>query len=60
MKKLAYVIPIMILVAIIAMRMLAKDYSEIDLPIRLVISAGAAVLSGGIAYFLFNADKGKD
>ncbi|MED3551312.1 histidine kinase [Cytobacillus praedii] len=59
MNKFTFVIPIMILVAVLAMWMLAKDYSEIDLQIRIIISAGAAILSGGISYFLFNVDKEK-
>lgn len=50
----------MILVAVLAMWMLGKDYSEIDLQIRILISAGAAILSGAISYFLFNVDKEKN
>jgi hypothetical protein len=59
LKKLIIVIPIMILVAIMAMWMLGKEYAEIKLPIRLMISAGAAVLSGVISYFLFAFEKDK-
>lgn len=47
----------MILVAILAMWMLKKEYSEIDLVIRMLISAGASILSGVISYFLFALDK---
>lgn len=58
MKKYLIVIPIiMVLVAVLAMWMLRKEYSEIDLSIRIMISAGAAVLSGGISYFLFALDE---
>jgi hypothetical protein len=53
------VIPIMILVAVLAMWMLGKEYAEIDLPMRLMISVGAAVLSGVISYFLFAFEKDK-
>lgn len=60
MNKLTFVIPIMILVAVLAMWMLGKDYSEINLQIRILISAGAAILSGAISYFLFNVDKEKN
>ncbi|URM32302.1 histidine kinase [Cytobacillus firmus] len=51
------VIPIMILVAGAAMWMLNKDYQQIDLMIRLLIAAGAALLSGVISYFLFKPEK---
>lgn len=60
LNKLTFVIPIMILVAVLAMWMLGKDYSEINLQIRILISAGAAILSGAISYFLFNVDKEKN
>jgi hypothetical protein len=56
-KKLALVIPIMILVAILAMWMLGKEYADIELPIRILISVGAALLSGVISYFLFAFEK---
>ncbi|HYK72088.1 MAG TPA: histidine kinase [Pseudoneobacillus sp.] len=56
MKKLA-VIPIMILVAILAMWMLNKDYTEVAVSIRVLISIGAAILSGGIAYILFALEE---
>lgn len=51
------VTPIMILVAGAAMWMLNKDYQQIDLMIRLMIAAGAALLSGVISYFLFKPEK---
>ncbi len=54
MKKFIFVIPIMILVAYLAMWMLEKDYSVIDYQLRMVISAGADLFSGVISYFLFN------
>ncbi|HEY9577452.1 MAG TPA: hypothetical protein VIR64_07255 [Pseudobacillus sp.] len=56
MKKLTFVIPIMILVGFISMWMLNKDYSEIDLQTRWFITAGAAVLSGIISFFLLGSD----
>jgi hypothetical protein len=57
LKKLFLVVPIMILVAILAMWMLGKEYTEIGQLTRMMISAGAAVLSGIISFFLFAADK---
>ena len=38
------------------MWMLNKDYSEIDLQTRWFITAGAAVLSGIISFFLLGSD----
>lgn len=49
----------MILVVIAAMWMLNKEYTEIDLQTRFIISVGAALLSGVISYFLFNFEKEK-
>ena len=60
MKKVTIAIPIMILVSILAMWMLEKDYSEIDIQTRMIISAGAGVFSGVISFFLFGLDKEKD
>jgi hypothetical protein len=53
------IIPIMILVAVLAMWMLGKDYDEIELPMRMLIAGGAAILSGVISYFLFAFEKNK-
>jgi hypothetical protein len=50
------VIAIMVLVAIAAMWMLDKDYSDIELSIRVLIAIGAALLSGLISYTLFFLD----
>jgi hypothetical protein len=47
----------MILVFILSLWMLGKEYSEIELQMRVIISAGAGVLSGVISYFLFTLDK---
>jgi hypothetical protein len=57
LKKLNMVIPISLFVAFLALWMLAKDYSDIELGIRVIIALGAAVLSGGISFLLFNLDK---
>jgi hypothetical protein len=50
-------IPIMILVFVLSLWMLGKEYGEIELQIRVLISAGAGILSGVISYFLFALDK---
>jgi hypothetical protein len=47
----------MIIVVVLAMGMLEKDYSEINMITRLMISIGAGILSGLISYFLFRFDK---
>ncbi|WP_245671223.1 hypothetical protein [Pseudobacillus wudalianchiensis] len=59
MKKLTFVIPIMILVGSISMWMLNKDYSEIDLQTRWWITIGAAIFSGIISFFLLGSDGEK-
>ncbi|MBM7649254.1 hypothetical protein JOC78_002207 [Bacillus ectoiniformans] len=60
MKRLKYVIPIMILVFILATNKLEKDYSVIDSQTRMLISAGAAIVSGVISYFLLGNDDPED
>jgi hypothetical protein len=57
MKKSPITIPIMIIVAAIAMWMLEKDYSELNIMTRIMISVGAAIFSGLISFFLFKFDK---
>ncbi|KZO00376.1 histidine kinase [Bacillus badius] len=46
----------MILVGSISLWMLNKDYSEIDLQTRLLITGGAVLFSGVISYFLLGSD----
>jgi hypothetical protein len=55
-KRLIFVIPIMILVYSIAMWMLNKDYAMIDMQIQTLIAAGASVFSGVITFFLMRGD----
>jgi hypothetical protein len=47
----------MIIVVVIAMWMLEKDYSEINMMTRIFISIGAGILSGLISFMLFKFDK---
>ncbi|KMY56284.1 hypothetical protein AC623_17915 [Bacillus sp. FJAT-27231] len=49
----------MILVGWISLWMLNKDYSEIDMQTRWLITAGAAIFSGVISYFLLGSDGEK-
>lgn len=57
MKKFPVTIPIMIIVVVLAMWMLEKDYSEINILTRIIISIGAGILSGLISFLLFSFDK---
>ncbi|MCH1624492.1 histidine kinase [Fredinandcohnia quinoae] len=57
-KRFSVVIPVSIMVGLIAMWMLNKDFAEIDLSIRLLIAMGATLLSGVITYFLFPKGEG--
>ncbi len=56
MKRLSVVIPIMIIVAFLAMWFLAKDYGSIPLQTRNLIALGGALLSGIISYFLLQKE----
>ncbi|WP_419886985.1 histidine kinase [Neobacillus niacini] len=57
MKKFPVTIPIMIIVVVIALWMLGKDYSEINIMTRIFIAVGAGIFSGIISFFLFRFDK---
>jgi peptidoglycan biosynthesis protein MviN/MurJ (putative lipid II flippase) len=56
-KRLFLTISAMLIVMVLAMWMLEKNYSEINFQTRAIISAGASVLSGLISYILFRDDK---
>ncbi|WP_100332426.1 histidine kinase [Bacillus xiapuensis] len=56
-KQLTFTVPVMIVVAVLSLWMLSKDYSEISLGTKLLITAGAVVLSGGISYLLFGGGE---
>lgn len=56
MNRLKVVVPIMIIVAILAMWFLAKDYGELPLQTRVLIALGGALLSGVISYFLLHKE----
>ncbi|KIL50020.1 hypothetical protein [Jeotgalibacillus soli] len=56
MKRFKIVIPIMIIVAILATWILAKDHSAVPLQTRILIIAGGTLLSGIITYFLSQQD----
>ncbi|MFF2449037.1 histidine kinase [Neobacillus sp. NPDC058068] len=58
-KRITLIIPIMIIVMAVALWMLNKDFSEIQLGIRLIIALGAALFSGAISYFLFPNNEGR-
>lgn len=52
-KRFKFVIPIMVIVAIAAMFMIDKYYAEVPSLDQLLITIGATILSGILAYFLF-------
>jgi len=56
MNRFRFVIPIMVVVAILAIWFLKKDYSEVPLVTRILIAAGGSVVSGIISYFLLRND----
>ncbi|MDF2854736.1 MAG: hypothetical protein K0Q87_587 [Neobacillus sp.] len=47
----------MLIVMVLAMWMLEKNYTEIAFQTRVIIAAGASVLSGLISYILFRDDR---
>jgi hypothetical protein len=59
MKRIKFVIPTMILVAILAAWILEKDYSAIPFEFRILIILGGAMLSGVLTYFLFPQGVGE-
>lgn len=52
MKKLKMIVPVMIVVFLLAVWILNKDYSILSLYIRILIASGGALLSGVLTYFL--------
>lgn len=59
MKRFKFVIPIMVVVAILAMWLLNKDHSGVPLQSRIMIAFGGSILSGIITYFLLKDDVQK-
>jgi hypothetical protein len=59
-KLFKIVIPTMIIVAILASWILAKDHSDLSLQVRIMITAGGALLSGILSYFLSKGDVESD
>ena len=59
MKRFKFVIPIMVVVAVLSLWYLGKEYSEIPLATRILITAGGSVVSGIISYFMLKNDVHK-
>jgi len=59
MKRFIFIIPIMVVVATLAIWLLNKDYSEINYGTRILIVTGGSIFSGIISYFLLRNDKQK-
>ena len=56
MKRFVLIIPIMIIVAFLAMWLIEKKYTEVPFDTRILISIGGSIFSGIIAYFLLRHD----
>ena len=59
MKRFGLIIPIMIIVAFLAMWLIEKKYAEVPFDSRILIAEGGSILSGIIAYFLLKNDVHK-
>jgi len=56
MKRFSFIFPIMIIVAVLAMWYLNKEYTDVPYSSRIYISIGGAVLSGVISFFLLKKE----
>lgn len=56
MKRFSLIIPIMIIVAYLAMWIIEKKYAEVPFDTRLLIAAGGSLLSGIISFFYIRND----
>jgi len=59
MKRFSFIIPIMLIVAILAMWLLNKNHSQVPFDTRILIAAGGSIVSGIIAFFLLRSDVHK-
>jgi hypothetical protein len=59
LKRLALILPVVILVFSLAVWFLSNNYGEIAQGARMLISLGGAVLSGVLTYFLFPKNERK-
>ncbi|WP_246939020.1 histidine kinase [Bacillus pinisoli] len=57
MKRLNYVIPIMIIVFILALRILNNNYPELSNQTNGLIALGGSILSGAISFFMFRKEQ---
>lgn len=56
MKRFSFVIPIMIVVAVLAMWYLNKEYTEVPLSSRIIIAIGGSIVSGVISFFMLKKE----
>jgi len=56
MKRFKFIIPIMIVVVVLAMWYINKEYPEVPMSSRIMISIGGSILSGIISFFLLKKD----
>ncbi|MBK3496629.1 histidine kinase [Viridibacillus sp. YIM B01967] len=55
-----FALPLMAVVAVSAMMLLNKDYTDVPMNSRIMIAAGAALFSGTISFVLFGLKDAKD
>ncbi|MFZ7943629.1 MULTISPECIES: hypothetical protein [Bacillaceae] len=56
MKHFKIVIPIMVFVAVLAIWMLGKYHADVQLPLRILIALGGALLSGILSFIMLKLD----
>ena len=56
MKRFALIIPIMIIVAFLAMWLIEKKYAEVPFDTRILIAAGGSLISGIVSFFFLKND----
>ncbi len=56
MKRFIFVIPIMVIVAVMAMWYLNKEYTDVPFSSRILIVIGGTLVSGIISFFLMKKD----
>ncbi|XQY92930.1 histidine kinase [Metabacillus sp. HB246100] len=59
-NKKTLILSTMLFVGAVSLWILAKDFSEITVSIRILIALGGALLSGGITYLLSMNNKHED
>ena len=56
MKRFSFIFPIMIIVAVLAMWYLNKNYTDVPYSSRIYITIGGSIVSGVISFFLLKKE----